>query len=722
MAAAVAMAVRRLFTLAALAACGSRRGSTRAHRASFGRLSSCFTDLQPLEEGQSLPTLPESCFSGHISPFLGTQTIITRLALTAPSLSVLSRKPTMHTTLRLGKDFGDEIEMTKQQVRVWGAAFRKTKHATMVCAPTTGVVKLLEHACGTLEELHAWSRTTGCLYNDGPLDLEVRKEPIFSFSWEPRGRYESTFPKLRCVWVAEWWLSVANKRNWKLPALVDVHLRDREACYPIAQICEIDYGMCSGDNGWRCTKWLSGPGPHTLTLETDTSRGWELTNLCDMLVPSIKRLKGVRWFLLCRDTHTAVKIDMKIAEMAERGLQLEELDVILTPIHSTTLQDFGRLDKFLSTCVAPNGSINITCTPDMIFRTTEHLELLADHPSWAGMLTQFASAAKGVKLPSGVAQGEAVPTVVLYRLPQIVFSNAETLYLGAGSEPPPAALLSHISDRSFPHVTTLDLGQAAAGVREDAVRRATDLRSLRQVGFEIVAPLPAVPFLFPLCLGACSQTGHLLHVKAECRYTDVSLDRVWSLWGAGGGGGGGAGGQRGIEKRVQEISIEVYMSSPGVSGILSVCLEAIDKCPFLDAIALRHSILCSVNRLESDLDAVRGRLLVRGFVAGQVDLDSHSRSCRSAELCRVFGCLFPRCLRDHMSMASLEGACTSRFSMDDTVSLPEAILAHDLGLRFPRCVSRQMHKEWEEVMTQGIRSEWPQLRSEARRKRGLPVK
>ncbi|CEM25641.1 unnamed protein product [Vitrella brassicaformis CCMP3155] len=558
----------------------------------------------------------------------------------------------------------------------------------MVCAPTTGVVELLEHACGTLEELHAWSRTTENLYDDGP--LEVRGKP--RFSWEPPGRYESTFPKLRCVWVAEWWLSVANKRNWKLPALVDVHLRDSTVCYPIVQICEIDYKMCSGNDGWRCTEWLSGPGPHTLTLETGAREGWELTNLCDVLKPSIKRLKGVRWPWY--DIRDIDKIDMKIPEIAERGgLQLEELDVILddlSPIHSRTLQIFGRLDEFRSTFLAPNGTINITCTPDTIFRTIPYLELLRDHPSWAGMLTRFASAATCVELPSGLGQGEAVPTVVLYRLPQIVFSNAERLYLGAGSEPPPAALLSHISDRFFPRLATLILektgsqrGRSQAGHR-------------RQI----------------------AAGGPLLHVKAECRHTSLSFNCVWSLWGAGGGGEGAS--QRGIEKRVQKISVEIHNNSPGVSGILSVCLEAIDKCPFLDSIAL-HCLAAycfCVDRLRSDLQAAKGRLLAGGFVAVY---KAGGRSCQCVELYRVFGCLFPRCLRDLVSMASLEGVCTSRLSMDDTMSLPEAILAH-LGLRFPRCVSRHLHKEWEGGMTEEIRSEWPELRSEARRKRGLPVK
>ncbi|CEM37635.1 unnamed protein product [Vitrella brassicaformis CCMP3155] len=658
-----------------------------------------------------LTTLPESCFSGHISPLLGTQTIITKLALTAPSLSVISRKPAMHITLRLGKDFSDKIDMTKQQIAVWGAAFRNTKHATMVCAPTTSVVELLEDARGTLEELHAWSHTTGSLYGYGP--LKGRRQHAM-------GRDERIFPRLRCVWVAEWWLSVANKRHWELPALIDVHLRDSTVCYPMAQISEIEYGTCSGDHGWRCTEWLSGEGPHTLTLETGTSEGWELTNLWDMLKPSIKRLKGV----CCpcgADELPTFCMDWNIADC---GLQLDELHMVLKAVHPTrTRQVFHKIDKLLSTSLAPNGTFNITCTPDMTFNTIEHLELLQEHPSWAGMLTRFASAAQCVEFPSGLAQGEAVPTVVLYRLPQVVFSSAETLYLGAGSEPPPAALLSHISDRSFPHVTTLSLGHAD-GVREDAVRRATDLRSLREVRFEMSGLLgiwvATVPFLFPLCLGACSQTGPLLHVHADCRHTAVSFDCVWSLWGA----GGGAVGQKGIEKRVQKITVEVHGASLGVSGILPVCLEAIDKCPFLDSIALRRSTLCfcfsgTVDRLGSDLQAVKGRMVLRGFVAVQVDLDSDSRSCKSAELCRVFGCLFPRGLREHMSLASLEGVCTtSRLSLDDTVSLPEAILAH-FGLRFPRCVSRHLHKEWEAGMTKEIRSEWPELRSEARRKRGL---
>ncbi|CEL94908.1 unnamed protein product [Vitrella brassicaformis CCMP3155] len=628
---------------------------------------------QPALFVSPLVTLPESCFTRHIGPFLDTKDIITRLALTHPYLHTASRKPAMHETLRLGKDFNSEVEMTEWQVSAWGPACSQTKKATMVCLPGRGVLTLLEHASSTLEQLHAWSDAQDAGRATKPKQRE--------------GGDELVFPKLTRVEVAGWWICVANRRRWKPTSLVDVHLRDMNADPSVRSVFE---RMCSGNGGAACTAWLAGPGPHNLTLELRW-HGWHLRNLQNLLKPSVKRLSGV-W------GH-----EMGRQKIAVSGLQLEEFHTIVIYIYETELES---LDAFRAVCMAPNGTINFTCRANVRFDVMRELRYLEAHPSWSDILINLAAAVKTVVFPSGLARWRAVPRVVLHSLPQLVFSKTESLQLssvGLSSDPLPDPLLSGLSDSIFPNVTTIDLGQTEGGGSEQGHH------------------------------SQVAERGPLLHVKAKYAWgSNVCFDTgVWSLWEGGGGGEAGSssdGRQRGMEGRVRKISVdaseedesgglavlrrirvevkknsqkeakETAVGSEGEPGVLPVCLQAIGKCPLLNSIALDYTLASySVDQLGSDTPLVQSQLLSRGFLAVQTNRDT-------VELCRVFGCLFPHCLSEHVSDLSPSAVYAPRVSMDDTVSLSEAVLAH-AGLHFPRCVSPHLDKEWERRLIRCINIE-----------------
>ncbi|CEM19484.1 unnamed protein product [Vitrella brassicaformis CCMP3155] len=467
---------------------------------------------QPALFVSPLMTLPEGFLTSHIGPHLGTKDIITRLAPTHPYLHTTSRKPAMHKTLQLKcKDFCSKVKVTKKQVSVWGPAFSQTQQATMVCLPSRGVLALLEHASSTLEELHAWPDVS-C-----PRSLESL--PKAGKPTPRRGDDEVVFPKLVRVKVAGWWITVANKRRWKPMSLVDVHLRDMYGDMPVSPASA---PMCSGNGGDACTAWLAGPGPHSLTLEAGWD-GWELSNIQNMVKPSIKQLRGVEW-------------EGGWETIAASGLQLEEFHATVTFINDHTLED---LDSFRTVCIAPNGTINFTCTPCHPYFCS--FDIMRAYPSCTALIISLAAAVKTVVFPSGLAQGQAVPPVVLYGLPQLVFSQTETLHLssaGPGSRPLPDLLLSGLSDSHFPSVTTLGLGQAK-GIREEAVSKATALKSLTEVRFERNGAVLA-PFFFPRCLGVCSKSGPLLHVIAEYGSKVCFNTGVWSLWEGGAGAGLGA--------------------------------------------------------------------------------------------------------------------------------------------------------------------------------------
>ncbi|CEM33428.1 unnamed protein product [Vitrella brassicaformis CCMP3155] len=641
---------------------------------------------RPSSSVPSLITLPESCFSGHIGPLVGTKTIITKLAPSHPSLHTISRKPVTHKTLHLGNRFSFAITVTPQQVAVWGSAFSRAKRAVLACAPSLGVVELLEHARDSLEELEAWS---DCYHVDKAVGEWLR---------EGRTGEEVIFPLLARVKVAGWWICVANRRHWTPISLVDIQLRDTFVVDDLPQL-DLDYDhpeKCSGHKGDACSGWLAGPGPHHLTLEVPEGWGgaWHIEDLRHMLKPSIKRLRRIRCAPIRR---------WNLDKVIDFAMQLEELHIDLDDREHSIDTEFLQIVAHLrSTWMAPHGIITFTCCLGVTFDILRELQHLENCPSWADTLIHLASLVKRVVFPHGLGQGEAVPSVVLYRLPQLVFLQAEKLQLchsAAGSEPLPGAVLSHISDTYLPRVTTLDLGEAV-GMREEAVSKALDLKSIREVHFERKARI-SVPFFFPRCLGACSQTGSPLHIKTDYRESaGVRVDTsVWALW----EGGGGSEGQKGVQRRVQKISVTVRWersirddkkggsSEPakekaydqeGDRGILKVCLHAIDRCPLLDSIVVtfdRWSFSCSsgdeleASRVEASpidmvgvsCEAVRSQLLSRGFVAVQT-----GPSC--VRLCRVFGRVFPRWLVENVSALSPYAVFAPPTSMEDTVSLPES--------------------------------------------------
>ncbi|CEM33384.1 unnamed protein product [Vitrella brassicaformis CCMP3155] len=553
---------------------------------------------RPSSSVPSLITLPESCFSGHIGPLVGTKTMISKLAPAHSALHTISRKPVTHKTIHLGKCFYFAIKMTPQQMAVWGPAFSKAKRAVLACAPTLGVVELLEHAAKTLEELEAWS---DCYHVDKAVGEWLRGR---------QRREEIVFPLLARVKVAGWWICVANRRHWKLISLVDIHLRDM---YVEDDSRWDDPEKCSGYNGVACSDWLgAGPGPHHLTLEVSWGDGWQIEDLRHMLKPSIKRLKGLQCVPVSR---------WHLDDVVDIPLQLDDLQIDVD--RAVNFEFLQMIAHLRSTWMAPSGVITFTCRHDVTFDVLRELQHLEDCPSLAGTLFYLASLVKRVVFPHGLGQGEAVPSVVLYRLPQLVFSQAEKLDLSrsaVGSDSLPDVFLSHISDAHFPRVTTLELGQAVGIRAQEVVRRATDLKSIRELHFQKGGRV-SVPFFFPRCLGACSQTGPPLHIKT--RYmdsADVRVDTsVWALW----EGGGGSEGQKGVERRIQKISVTVHWErttrqtgrragKKGVSseaakkkggdqegdrGILKTCLHAMDKCPLLDTIVLT---LCGLSDFSGD--------------------------------------------------------------------------------------------------------------------------
>ncbi|CEM31011.1 unnamed protein product [Vitrella brassicaformis CCMP3155] len=668
---------------------------------------------RPSLSASPLIMLPESCFSDHICPLIGTRSTLTDLAPSYPSLHTISRKPTTHKMLHLGTDSARVIEMTQRQVAVWGAAFSKAKRAFMECAPSTGVVELLERASISLEELEAWS--------DGE-SVAHRLEP------KPReGRGEIVFPVLTRVKLAGWWIRVADNRRWMPTSLVDVHLRDM-----VVQNDDVgawdEPEKCSGQHSSSCKSWLAGTGPHRVVLEVAPDEdgrelAWQLEDLRSLVKPSIKQLKGVR----CRPGVHSTR--QELARVANVTLQLEELGVDTNEDdEATDTEMLEVVERLRSSWLAPSGIITFNCRPGVSFDVLIGLRRLGDCPSWAGTLTHLASLVTRVQFPSALAASFSVS----YLLPQLVFSRAEKLVLcnvaaSAGSEPLPLpdVFLSHISDAHFPRVATLDLYQVV-GMRQEAVGKALDLKSIREVQFDKSFDQRArlfVPFFFPHCLATCSPTGPPLHIKPHFYSGDVSvLTGVWSLW-EGGTGATSNGHQRGLEKRVQKISVSVQWydtrrtvyrcdkrkesdesedegSDQGEDGgVFPVCLHAIDKCPLLDSIVLQRSFRSlSVDELGASPQPVKSQLLSSGFVAVQTGHDK-------VELYRVFGCLFPRWLAAHVSALSPCAIFAPRTTMDDAVSLPEALLAH-LGLRFPRFIARHLSSEWQTALRQEVFSRW----------------
>jgi len=343
--------------------------------------------------------------------------------------------------------------------------------------------------------------------------------------------------------------------------------------------------------------------------------------------------------------------------------------------------------------VAPTGKLTVACRAFVMFDTLRELGHLELHPLWSDTLTQLGSAARRVAFPSGLPKGAAVPSAVMRHVPHMMFSHAQQLLLqgaGADSITLPSVFLSHISDRNFPRVYTMDLGEAR-GVRQEAVSKAVDLKLLRLIRFERRTPQLGW-FLFPLCLARCGKTGPTLTLSAHYDNQQApSLSvRRWSLWERGGAQ------KRGIEKRVERIDVHLRWCHKGnadESRLLSVCLEAIDKCPFLDCICL-HGF--SLDQLGSDIPG-KHALFSHGFVAVQKTYDC-------LELCRVFGCVFPRCMAEHVSPLPASAVLAPpRSSMDDSASLSEAVLSH-IGVRFPRLVARHLRKEREKAIFREVRA------------------
>ncbi|CEM07813.1 unnamed protein product [Vitrella brassicaformis CCMP3155] len=380
---------------------------------------------QPSFAPSPLLTLPECCFTSYIGPLLGTRSIIGRLALSNTALHALSRKPTTHQTLHLRPqskrfDWDTPVDLTDKQVAAWRAAFRKTKRAVVGCAPRMGLVHLLEHAREALTELEAWSDAH---YVDDGRSLERREET----------EGDIAFSLLARVKVAGWWICVANRRRWTAMSLTDVHLRN----LLIPQHHQSEWMQSH-------PAWLGGRGAE-----------WVAYGRSDILHHAFHHADQI--FEATPDRHLVAAIPR---------LQLEELDACIDRTDGPVIEG---LEVLRSMFVAPTGKLTVACRAFVMFDTLRELGHLELHPLWSDTLTQLGSAARRVAFPSGLPKGAAVPSAVMRHVPHMMFSHAQQLLLqgaGADSITLPSVFLSHISDRNFPRVYTMDLGEAR-GVRQD---------------------------------------------------------------------------------------------------------------------------------------------------------------------------------------------------------------------------------------------------------------
>ncbi|CEM37793.1 unnamed protein product [Vitrella brassicaformis CCMP3155] len=440
-----------------------------------------------------LLALPESLFVAHISPLLGTKPIIAALGPAHRQMHKISRSPQTHTTLHLSR--GDlRKTITNRQMAAWWPSFSKVRRATLRCAPTTGVVELIENASQTLEVLQGgcWCRCRsecGCRPSacESPQDWLRRRQLM----GPRRSRMAMTFPKLTRVKAAGGWVCVAGFRRWAFRALVEIDL----------SATDFD------DNRWL-PHWL--PKAKESVTETAKERprakmtleAYDLTQpLSDAVKPFIKRL--------------SVRVEgfgpPQVHGRHLDGLQLEELNLRVFPrptftwiltynltaageLNLSPLPIFtDRLIQYLEdvppTCV-PTGNLTFDWSDckhpegrEVTFELVPQLDRLRQHPYGTRILAAVASAATCVELLSGLGYGETVPDVVLERMARIVFSNATMVKLWPDShrdsEPLPDAFVSRLSARMFPRVTALHAARKEH-VREEVVRRVTKFSSVRQ--------------------------------------------------------------------------------------------------------------------------------------------------------------------------------------------------------------------------------------------------
>jgi len=521
-----------------------------------------------------LLALPDTLIFGHLSPLLGTQTIISRLSPTHPSLHSLATNPAMHTTVHFdgSERPGTDTDPDEQELSAWLPRLSKAKNAFVRWPVYEWAAKMVEAMRVTLESLDVDSYSIPEIPEDDGLCYCPRQ------GWQ-KGQGALIFPKLTKVKVGGWWIRVPCKRTWGLTAVQDLHIRDEtfdgEDWH--GRLAEAPFAA-----SWK--RWS--PGPHHITLEHTShdpdappSEPWALRHVVasEILSPSVKYLHGVKV--------AGSPIPGEPSPLISRP-QVESLHATVVGENVTT-SHIEELHWIRKHWTAPAPAVNLHTTGDLTFSTAVLAEpaLLADMAILAPSLAALASVVTSVDL---VFDSALVDTLEGYRgfcinvsllFSSAVFDRATRL---VGVDTHIDGLVSKLS-HAFPSVTTflLPMQDTTGESMAWAIDAVGMLRALETIEFTSGGSGRSSTSSVP----ECDSIGPCLHMMGVFSPSVCSLAFEEQT--------GQSDQREGLRERIRHITLEVDLSDdvhgePWVycGDVAGACLAAIHNFPCLDRIVL----------------------------------------------------------------------------------------------------------------------------------------